>query len=80
MSEEGPSWEELRRRIPTDLLPRTAEAAATLGGVRVLAANDNGRAPKEIRVMFRPTSEPALQSAAEVFLQLLDRSPVSNDN
>ena len=80
MSEEGPSWEELRRRIPAELLPRTAEAVATYGGVRVLAANDNGRAPKEIRVMFKPPTEPALRSAAEVFLQLLDRSPVSNDN
>lgn len=66
MSEEGPSWEELRRRLPADLLPRDA---TTYASMRVLAANDNGPVPKQIRVMFKPPSEPALQSAAEVFLQ-----------
>jgi hypothetical protein len=77
MSEEGPSWEELRRRNPIDLLPRNATTQAT---VRVLAANDNGGTPKQVRVLFKPPSEPGLRSAAEVFLQLLDRSPMSNDN
>ena len=78
MSEEWPSGKEHSACIPADQHPHHGTTACV--NIRVLAANDNGPTPKQVRVTFKPTTEPALESAAEVFLQLLDRLPASNDN
>lgn len=76
MSEEGPTWRELRRRLPD--LPRKISTHAS---VRILAANDNGSAQRQIKVAFKTPRESSNRVAAEVFLCLLDDTKVHhNDN